>query len=391
MNKLHEYFFSSEYDIIETNSITHEALLVFVAGHDKPVLRYNPALVMMSVIKKYGAENITESNADDLIVEHVNEIIEEIKAHIAMLRNNNNEWGTHAALQENVHDHSVNISFRNGYAKLIEENNKTPDTYKVCNIITYFNEHKTNLMCELSKYMNAVKFAQSLIEFLEQNNDLNNEQKKTAIEQITAYKNIFNEAMPRLSPDGIPRQYAELSIITRHINYIAQQKEFMISINDNETNVLLNVWKRIHAKCNEHNRENLLHNLAIELKNIRNPARPDEIECVNGRIGALLSVLDIDDAENIIEIKSVPVIRIYMQQHRAPFYINKAIEIAKNMYGNLYEEYITLNNDDEVPKHLRKVREMIVHYVSTKLEEEFGGQLSKETFADYLQQILREI
>ncbi len=401
MSRMQTLLNSDKYDLYIDNTINSTFIIGHFTGNDKPSVIYNDELLLQEILAAYGVDGVNEISVekfDELAEKHIKRIIELINAIIARMQHagdTTNEWGSIDMLRENAHDRSVNISVKQGYDRLVEKNNATPDTYKIVNILAYYNEELMKINHEIMSYNLTLKNANILLEHCDKIMKDGTGEKSPIYDELiakfTEYKEIIARGRRRIESEEITNDYNNLLSVIRVIEYMETHNAYMVNINDHEVSVLLHVWKRIHAPCNAEMRETMLHNLTVGLKGLKDASRPDEIICVNGRVGAIISAIDSADTENIFRLKSVPMIRIYMMQCRAPFYINETVAEAKQKFGKLYDEYATLEQDADIPTNLKIIHRYIRETVTKKLTDEFKDQLLESTFKEFLNQILAEL
>jgi len=213
------------------------------------------------------------------------------------------------------------------------------------------------------------------------------------IEELELYKYIYTIIIDTLDDfkkisnsnnDNIIKINKAITVI----DAIKKNNIFMVLLEDTELTILLNVWRRIHSVVNKESQSILIDLLTSELVNTYNPSNEDFVECANGRVGAILNSLVLYDSENIVTIKSVPILRIEMIQNRAPSVIKEAIEEYKKLsVNNEYECYRYQRNLD----NYEKLQNYIIDNVKEKLTAEFKEFLPEQEFNSALEEIINEI
>jgi hypothetical protein len=213
------------------------------------------------------------------------------------------------------------------------------------------------------------------------------------IEELELYKYIYTIIMDTLDDfkkisnsnnDNIIKINKAITVI----DAIKKNNIFMVLLEDTELTILINVWRRIHSVVNKESQSILIDLLTSELVNTYNPSNEDFVECANGRVGAILNSLVLYDSENIVTIKSVPILRIEMIQNRAPSVIKEAIEEYKKLsVNNEYECYRYQRNLD----NYEKLQNYIIDNVKEKLTAEFKEFLPEQEFNSALEEIINEI
>lgn len=351
-------------------------ILGFIEGDDEPTMQYNINAILSQLIARYGDRLLSSGDAfDECFNEYMVALISSAND-ILKNRNSGDTWGTENERFENVHDTSVNIGYRNSYIKIKAENSKTDTQYYISNIRSYF-YFKTNMLNINLANVNILNMnVKSFMDAIH----------KVPIDESIKILRDFEKCIINTIKfiDDVPMQIQRLKTVMRVIAYIEKNNETMVSVNDTELNVLLNVWKRIHSDANVENAEVLLGLLESELISLENPNRPDEIECVNGRIGAMLSSLTVYDADNIVDIKSVPALKVQLVQHRTPVIIS---EFLKNCDTDTVHAY---NTGEENSKTLA-LKQDLSDYLTTKLTEEFSSQLSPYHLNRFILEVVQEL
>lgn len=298
---------------------------------------------------------------------------------------NNNMWFDK---EENVHDSSVNIHFKNSYKKIKSAvENEPPVTAE--NIKSFYYLSQRMNIANLYGMDSAIDLFAKILSDLDTFGPVDT----SDIEELELYKNIYTIIIDTLADfkkitnsnnDNLIKIGKAITVI----NAIKKNNIFMVLLEDSELTILLNVWRRIHSAVNKESQNILLDLLTSELVNTYNPNNEDFAECANGRVGAILNSLVLYDAENIVTIKSVPILRIEMIQNRAPSAINEAIEEYKKLsVDNEYECYRYQRNLD----NYEKLQNYIIDSVKEKLTAEFKEILPEQEFNSALEEIINEI
>jgi hypothetical protein len=290
--------------------------------------------------------------------------------------------------EENVHDSSVNIYFKNSYKKIKSAVENEP-------VVTYHNIQSFYYLSQRVNISNifginsVIDLFTTILDDVEKLGEID----ITDISEIELYKNIYTiifdtlielKKIADINNDNITKYKKVLRVIET----IKQNDTNMILLEDTELNILLNVWRRIHSEINKDSRDILIDLLTSELVSIYNPNNDNYAECANGRIGAIINSLVLYDAENIVTIKSVPILRIEMIQNRAPAIINQALEEYKKIsIDNEYEVYRYTRNLDNYDK----LQYYIINELTNNLTAEFKQVLPEKEFNSALEEIINEI
>ena len=100
----------------------------------------------------------------------------------------------------------------------------------------------------------------------------------------------------------------------------------------------------------------------------------------------LISSLELFDCDNLVDIKSVPVLRVMMVQNRAPVIIDELIKEYRNLGNNLEVERYLINGDN-----CDQLVDFVKQGIIRILTEEFGDKLSNFHMDKFLAEILNEI
>ena len=390
-----------------------------VEGMGNPLVQYNPIRILhdLRLIHRDLLLESTERFKElfDVYFRDIRNVAINIAANalthretimMAVNADDNNEWGTAAAQAENVHDGSVNMMLARSYKKLVDANSGTPDVYNIANINSYMYEGADFLVREInhiskivdlySQFMKDYRALDSSIvsglSTFDKITDENDRKERIAI--IDDF--IENTEMARTRTKRVDGKQSIIydsimlySDCLRVIDHINKKNEFLQTIGDHEINVLLNVWKRIHFAGNASKKDVMLDNLKIQLRSLLNKDRDGGVECVNGRICALIAVLELNDCDDIIDIKSVPAIRINMMQNRTP----KIIQKLCDDYGDqsVVDRYLALVDNNDGDAEVETFRKYVKENCRKQLWEEFCECLSLHYFNKYMAEIEAEL
>ncbi len=331
---------------------------------------------------------------ENFLTNRINEILQECD--IIITNRDINSWGNISERMENVHDSSVNISLRAAYSKIRELNKIDLDNGRggplyIQNIRSYYFLYNLRLV---DMQMNLTKFGLATVELYQKFLSSDRDTFLDCISSIYKDPNLFISDISAVlnnfkkEIDNLTKQLEKINKCLYVINFIAEQNSFVVAINDNELNVLLEVWRRIHSKSNDSQYQQLIDQFNHEMSLLVNMTKEEKVECVNGRIAAMISTLELFDSDNIVDIKSVPVLKVMMVQNRAPKIIDELVESYKQLGpDNELEVDKYLNNWDNCDSLVDYIRQGLI----TKLTDEFSDKLSKMHFDRFLSEILNEI
>ena len=283
--------------------------------------------------------------------QHIREfidVIEEIQNDAV----NNREWALGARM-ENSHDTSVSQSYCVGVNKL----KKACSIEDLCvqNILSYYIQTYNNATCSINTLSESIK---TVRESLKLEHD------------AEYYKNILTKIdiiIPQLHKLFSIQNGAKYAVAV--IDHITPINDYISMLGVNELDVLLLVWARIHDPKNADKKNTMIENLTMELVNRVATFTNDEITstiCVNGRIGAYLSALEINDYEEIISIVSTPLIRATIIQHKVP---------------TIMREWEQLTSD----------KPDIKTYITNELTQSYKNYFTPDKFKELLDEIISAI
>jgi hypothetical protein len=340
-------------------------------------------------INRYGYNHVIDEYISRVVglVEEFNRFLDIEVENIQQTDENgvNNIW---LNKEENVHDSSVNIHFKNSYKKIkIAVDNEPPITSE--NIKSFYYLSQRMNIANLYSMNSVIDLFTKILSDLDELGSIDTND----IEELELYKYIYTIIIDTLDDfkkisnsnnDNIIKINKAITVI----DAIKKNNIFMVLLEDTELTILLNVWRRIHSVVNKESQSILIDLLTSELVNTYNPSNEDFVECANGRVGAILNSLVLYDSENIVTIKSVPILRIEMIQNRAPSVIKEAIEEYKKLsVNNEYECYRYQRNLD----NYEKLQNYIIDNVKEKLTAEFKEFLPEQEFNSALEEIINEI
>lgn len=149
------------------------------------------------------------------------------------------------------------------------------------------------------------------------------------------------------------------------VKSIIRINAFISAVGANESEVLLNIWRRIHHTCNsevaECMRNLLFSGLAELVVRTGTPGTDSEFSlavCVNGRFGAMLSAIEVFDCEKILAISSFPTLRANIIQNRVPALISAGLSFA-DIERTIRAEYRESMSQSEIDSILAEVRDFL--------------------------------
>ena len=387
LNEIRSTIFVSERIVGSTNIEELPVIIGFVPNEDEPVAYFNIVRILHDlrmihgnlIIESPERFNILFKEYFDRLNRNAQTIIENREMLI------DDEWGTVAAKDENVHDGSVNMMLLTSYTKLLNANNADSRTYDISNIISYIYERSEVFIQELIHIDRMIHTCQEIIQKYNKNKDsVDNIDELLENIDIAISRTECLNGKQSIIYEGI-RKCSEILMV---INQIKTKNEYLQKIKDTEVNVLLNVWKRIHYEGNNDKKEVMLDNFCIQMESLVNKNREGGVECVNGRICALISVLELNDCDDIIDIKSVPAIRINMMQNRAPKIIEKLYE--EYVDQNAIDRYLGLDDNNDGDAAVEAFRTYLKVNCRKLLWAEFGELLPLHYFNKYMKEIEAE-
>jgi hypothetical protein len=135
-----------------------------------------------------------------------------------------------------------------------------------------------------------------------------------------------------ISGDHKDRTYKVLNIIESVNTYI-------MNLEANEVKILLDVYDYV-----KDNNIDILDTLLYEFANLININKPDGIECANGRVGIMLSIIEPFDERFTIDC--IPSLRIHVLQNKAPIYVREYtgslddfLKLSDFIYNRIKEEF----------------------------------------------------
>lgn len=344
-------------------------LIGFLPGHTNPVIQYNVRQILRDIDQMFGGENLkTDEQLTFAIESYLNELLP-IANEIISTRGTETSWKPDP---ENVHDSSVNISLRKIYTQLKQDNINNPPVFYE-NIKSYFLLRLNDIYARINSIGITNQYCSICNDILE-SKTIDNQAK---IDFISAFRNLLKN-LPDVKKliDDVNR----LEKILFVLKYIHTNNSYAVCINAHEEDVLRQVWMRIHDSRNNANKEILLDMFESELLTLCNSTKDERIECVNGRIGAIIASLEIYDFANLAQIKSVPAIRMMIVQNSAP---------------KLIDTFLSNYDKEVVMAYVRGqtspfVEQMIVD-LRTYIREQIFAEY-KDIITDYhIEKILNEI
>ncbi len=293
-------------------------IMGFIPGRDVPIMQYNLYGILADLISIHGDRLFQSSDTfDQYFDEYIRRLQTEANA-IFHNRGTDNIWRSDA---ENVHDNSVNIAYKRSYDKIITANKKLDKEFYLANVRSYYYQKGQELNIELAQYSQCSSVAKQFVSYFKSKTSIDLQEIEVFVDQVNKMLLVLNSGIERI--EYIQKEIGKLSKILWIINYIEKHNEYMATVNAKEVDVLLNIWKRIHSPVNDENREHLLSLLTSELLTLVADHKEEGIECLNGRIGAMISALELYDADQLVTIKCVPALRVMIVQDRAPQLINE--------------------------------------------------------------------
>jgi hypothetical protein len=351
------------------------------------LIQINAVAVQNYLLSNHTLEDITpqiELSAYQYFIEEGRKIV---------LNKDINSWGNIRERFENVHDNSVNISLKTAYQKLLAAN-QADEAVKdkpihIKNILSYLHFYNLNLTNNEINLMKCLYEWNTMFEAfvsceeseLEDAIGFNYDDKMDFIKDIKRMRSFFDKEI-----DKIKRTKTRINNCVFILEYVEKHNEFVMNVNDTEINVLTNVWKRIHSPRNAENLNNLLEQFCHEIALLVENEKKDSVQCVSGRVASMISALELFDCDNIVDIKSVPVLRVMMIQNRAPVVIDQLINEYRNLGNNVEVERYLLNCGD-----CDDLVDFVKQGVIRILTEEFGDKLSHFHMDRFLMEILNEI
>lgn len=352
-------------------------VLGFVPGTDTPVAQLNIRAAFKDLLHIHG-NKLYESVEifDNLVTSYFDKLYENARDII-------NHRGTDVMWQsdmENVHDNSVNKSLKNAYAKLVEANTKSDNCYKMANVRSYYFQHVNNINLEINRYQQAIVSADQLTKYA--NRGLKSDEQTEFMSQSKKIMEVLAYAKHRIGEIMI--NIRRISSVLMVLHHMETYNEFMVVVNDNEVNVLLEIWKRIHCAGNKDNVNHLLSIFTDQLLDLVNANKSENVECINGRISAMISSLEIYDFEKIVNIKCVPSLRVMIIQNRGPKLINEFLNKYDPETVKKYHESI---EDDDTSL----LRDKLILYVRENITDEFKNDLETFHIKKFINEIVEEL
>lgn len=362
------------------------------------VVEYNINAIHAYVVRNFPEVSEDSSEYDKCLETTLGMILLHVRD---MLKNRDiNSWGNVYERYENVHDSSVNISLRNAYAQIKVCNEKNNWPVYIQNIRSYYNICEMNYRISLSQIVSMIN---NIGAFLE-SDEIIDEYFPEGYEYADYLRDILHVINYCIDSVKIIKQKMETLAKVRHvIEYIYKTRQFITCVGDNEFNVMCEVWRRIHAlyapahsgeKIDAHDEQDvaqlqkqglILDMFSSELATVYNEDKPDKVECVSGRVAALIGCLETFD-ENV-KIDCVPALKIHMIQNRAPRLIDSAVEIYKSRGTEEAAQVEQYDSGEPASEVVHFVR----NYVSAELYKEFSHNLSTYHYDLFLGEILGEI
>ena len=133
LDDLHNIIIQNQtHDIVMGEGDGPPVVLGYIPGQDRPVAQYNLNVIMSDLYSMYGDTLFVDLNTFDA---HLTNYLRNLDMQTeSFLAQRAAGWEDDP---ENVHDTSVNISFREGYKRLKEANDKWNRKYDDANIRSY--------------------------------------------------------------------------------------------------------------------------------------------------------------------------------------------------------------------------------------------------------------
>lgn len=331
--------------------------LIHVVGYDRPFIRYNINGILTNLIMAYGIKLFESPEIfDRLTMEHL-DIVETFASEI-IKHQGTHGWGTIAERAENVHDSSVNICYKKSYERIKKYNNVEydgADLIVMNNIQSYFYEKSNAInfkMMEFARLMKAVEEMNTYIDDMMEKIK-SHDGSIDASGYISRYESVLQESdklklLMEKHKKELPTIITNITNIQSCLFVLLQIETnncFMVSMGDYEINILYEVWARIHSSRNKDNLESLLSMFESNLKSLVNANKLDNIECANGRVGALISTLEVYDSDNVVSIVCVPMLKKIIMEQKVPILISAYLNtIDEETRVNYKEKGISLPN-----------------------------------------------
>lgn len=366
-------------------------IIGFVPGQDAPTIEYNLYGILEDLIAIHGNALFNSDSFDTLFDAYMSQLQAQAQATMEN-RDSNDGWGNERVRNENAHDNSVNIAYKRSWNNIQRENKKSKKEYYLANIRSYYFEWNQRVNAELMQFSIAKDECKKLLEYCKKNPipEPFEDDKKNIIrakefigrsDELIKYHEIINTGIKRLPK--LQQELINLQNILKILQYMEKNNEFMSSVGCKEIDVLLSVWKRIHSNVNKNNTENLLGLLTSELLTLVAPNRPNGIECINGRVGAIISALEVYDHDNLVEIKSVPALRVQIVQNKAPVIVD---EFFSKSDPKLVNDYINNVNNPLVDVMLTN----LCSHIKVTIESEFKDMLAPFHLKKFIDEVCSE-
>ena len=338
------------------------------------------AIIIWNITPLLAYYNFRFPESTESITENVKIIMIQILNLINSTQAKNGMWQGSA---ENVHDSTVNISLKKSYDKIKNSVVDCPQIYPA-NILSCI---ILQLQLCMANYNSAIefinKYTETFISFL------TIEKEKLSVDEllehysttlylqniITQYQKTFNELQNNIKII-IKAKYVIETIIQQNVN--------MTMFEANQITILTDVWKRIHHPVNKEKLTDLINNFLYEMSLLYNPEKENYIECPNGCVAGIINSLSINDAESIVSINSLPILKLDMTQNRAPMLLQTAIQKYRDENGD--EEYEKYNRGED-----NKLSEYIKEFISSGLAYEFGELIPKHIYEKLLDEIINAV
>jgi hypothetical protein len=340
----------------------------FMEGMDKPVAKFYLGSILKHFVQEYG-DNIpkTVDELDAIFQEMFQQFYDMVEA-ILTVRGDSTEW---ISDEENVHDNAVNATLATSYQKLRELNDGVQ--YKMANVMSYLLEnhnvlfYNTNLALaaigkiehEFREIPNFEDDDPNLPKYLEKIDDL--------LEQLETQRSRFTT---------MSTQHDVYNRAVQICTYCIQKNSIVSYLKATETEVILEVWRRIHSEANADVKDDLLYIFTQNLAGLINFTKEDNVECVSGRVAAVISTLEVVDTADFVNIKSVPAMRVVMLG-RAQKIIEEYISTAD---ADLLERFTTAELTDEETSRFKDMLRSALH-------EEFGDTMLSMHFDKIVDEI----
>lgn len=367
-----------------------------IAGHnantDGTMIAPNLNHILAIVIQRFGLTTLED--LDNNIIQVFNDIFNNTQDFYDQL---GYEWRSDP---DNVHDSSVNLSYVESYNKILEANQRDSSVYKLANVRSYYYQKSNELNVQMNQLMAYMSYCDQVIKYC--TNIQNDEQLDTKLlnpkdrNDYIQLKNSLNEIMDKLTSyskflSTFVSEFVQLQSIIRVIYHIEKENDTFNILSSSEVDILLNIWKRIHSDINQEVQQDLLDILSLNLASLINKdSNTNEIECINGRVGAIICSLEVLDKENIVVINNIATLRVEMLQHRTPVLIQQFNEQFENQSEDnkqIISDYNHGKNSDNVTEYVKSLKK----YLSENLKNEFESKLRERHFKYIIEEIMSAI